>query len=87
MNQDLDQSPFYPMLDSKIYIIEKLMQKRLNKFLEKERCLYNLKFSLRVNCSTNNALMSIIRNIQTNLDDSKYVPGIFVHLKKPFDTS
>ena len=31
--------------------------------------------------------MTIKRNIQTNLDDSKYVPGIFVDLKKAFDTS
>ena len=30
--------------------------------------------------------MSIIKNIQTHLDDSKYVSGIIVDLKKAFDT-
>ena len=31
--------------------------------------------------------MSIIENIQTHLDDSKYVPGSLVDLKKAFDTA
>ena len=30
--------------------------------------------------------MSIIENIQTQLDDNKYIAGIFVNLKKAFDT-
>ena len=30
--------------------------------------------------------MSIIENIQTHLDNSKYVPGLFVDLRKAFDT-
>ena len=33
-------------------IIEKLMYKRLNKFVEQERCFYNLQFGFHVNCST-----------------------------------
>ena len=39
-----------------------------------------------MNCSTNNALVSIIENIQTPLDDRKYVARVFVDLKKVFDT-
>ena len=61
------------------------MHKRL-KFLEQETCFYSLQFGFRLNCSTNNALMSIIENIQTQLDDNKYVAGVFIHLKKAFDT-
>ena len=40
------------------------------------------------NKSTNNALMSIIENtgIQTQLDEGIYCTGIFVDLKKAFDT-
>ena len=30
--------------------------------------------------------MSIIENVQTQLDDNKYVAGVFVDLKKAFDT-
>ena len=63
------------------------MHKRLNKFLQQERCFYHLQFGFRVNFSTNNALMSIIENNQTHLDDSKYVAGVFLDLKKAFDTA
>ena len=40
------------------------------------------------NCivSTNNALMSITEIIQTQLDEGKYCAGVFVDLKKAFDT-
>ena len=30
--------------------------------------------------------MLIIENVQTQLDDNKYVAGVFVDLKKAFDT-
>ena len=30
--------------------------------------------------------MSIIENVQTQLDDNKYVAGVFFDLKKAFDT-
>ena len=36
--------------------------------------------------STNNALMPITENIQTQLDKGKYCAGVFVDLKKAFDT-
>ena len=39
----------------------------------------------RVNCYTNNVFMSIIANIQTHLDNNKYLTGSFVDLKKAFD--
>ena len=58
------------------------MHKRLNKFLEQERSFYNLQYDFHVNCFTNNALMSNIENIQTHLNDGKYVAGVFVDLKK-----
>ena len=51
-------------------IIEKLMHKRLNSF-----------FGFRLNVSTNNALMSITENIQTQLDKGKYCAGVFFDLK------
>ena len=39
-----------------------------------------------MNCSINNPLMSTIENIQTHLDYSRYVAGVFVDLKKALDT-
>ena len=68
-------------------IIEKLIQlRRLSLFLETRNCYYPFKFGFRINVSTNNALMSIVENIQTQLDDGKYSAGVFVDLKKAFDT-
>ena len=67
-------------------IIEKLIHLRLNLFLETRNCYYPFQFGFRLNFSTNNALMSIVENIQTQLDDGKYSAGVFVDLKKAFDT-
>ena len=67
-------------------IIEKLMHQRLNQFLELHNCFYAFQFGFRLNYSTNNALMSIVENIQTQLDNGKFAAGIFVDLKKAFDT-
>ena len=56
------------------------MNKKLNKFLEQET--YNLQLVFYLNCFTKDALMSIIENIQTQLDHSKYVAAVFLDLKK-----
>ena len=61
------------------------MHKRLYSFLETQNCFYPAQFGFQLNLSTNNALMSIIENIQTQLDEGKYCPGVFVDLKKAFD--
>ena len=60
-------------------LIEKLIHLRLNLILETHNFT-------RLNFSTNNALISIIENIQTQLDDGKYSACVFVTLKKAFDT-
>ena len=67
-------------------IIEKIMHQRLNKFLEESNCFYNLQFGFRLNLSTNNALLSITENIQTDLDNGNFAAGVFIDLKKAFDT-
>ena len=67
-------------------IIEKLMHKRLNVFLEKKQIYYNFQFGFRSNLSTNNALLSIVESIQSHLDKNKFCAGVFVDLKKAFDT-
>ena len=67
-------------------IIEKSIHLRLNLFLETRSCNYPFQFGFRLNFSTSNALMSIVGNIQSQLDDGKYSAGVFVDLKKAFDT-
>ena len=66
-------------------IIDKIMHQRLNKFLEEKNCFYNLQFGFRLNLSTNNALLSIIENILTDLDNGNFVVSVFIDFKKAFD--
>ena len=67
-------------------IIEKLMHKRLDFFLEQYNCYYPFQFGFRLNYSTNSALMSIVENIRTQLDNGEFAAGVFVDLRKAFDT-
>ena len=65
-------------------IIEKLIHLRLNLSLETHNCYYLFQFGFRLNFSTNTTLMSIVEN--TQFDDGKYSAGVFLNLKKDFDT-
>ena len=67
-------------------LIEKLMHRQVYSFLEQQNCFYNAQFGFRLSLSTNNALMSITENIQSQLDQNKFCAGVFVDLKKAFDT-
>ena len=62
------------------------MHKRLNIFLEKKQIYYNFQFGFRSNFSINNALLSIVESIQSHLGKNKFSVGVFVDLKKAFDT-
>ena len=45
-----------------------------------------MQFGFCLNLSTNDVLLSIIENIQTDLDNGDFVAGVFIDLKKAFDT-
>ena len=45
-----------------------------------------MQFGFCFSLSTNNALMSITENIQSQLDQNKFCTGVFVDLRKAFDT-
>ena len=50
-------------------ILEKLMQKRLYTFLNKNNVIYNLQFGFRQQYSTSHALINITENIRKALDN------------------
>ena len=50
------------------------------------KLLLQLKFGFRFKISTNNAIMFIIKNIQSSLDLGKFTGEIFIDLRKTFDT-
>ena len=66
--------------------MEKLIHKRLNHFLEQRKVFYALQFGFRLNASTSDALMSITENIRTHLNKNKLTAGVFIDLRKAFDT-
>ena len=67
-------------------IIEKLMHKRLYHFLEVHKILYENQFGFRKNNSTAHSLMDITEKIKESIDSGKFGCGVFIDLKKAFDT-
>ena len=67
-------------------IIGKLMYKRLSEFLEINNVIHSLQFGFRRKHSTADALISLTERIKQTIDDDNYGCGIFIDLKKAFDT-
>ena len=67
-------------------IIEKIMHKKLYSFLESRNVLFKNQFGFRKGCSTVHALMDITEKIKESIDKGKYGCGVFIDLKKAFDT-
>ena len=61
------------------------MFNRVYKFLEDQKCIYNLQFGFRKKHSTNHALIEITEKIRKSIDNKKYACGIFIDLQKAFD--
>ena len=67
-------------------LLEKLMYKRLISFLNVHKILYSYQFGFRENYSTTLALIEITDNILHDLENGKFVCGIYLDLSKAFDT-
>ena len=67
-------------------ILEKLMYDRLISFIDKHNILYKYQFGFRSKHSTNMALSILIDKIVSAIDKGEVVIGIFLDLKKAFDT-
>ena len=67
-------------------IMEKIMHNRLYHFLVVNNILYSKQFGFRKNNSTVNALIKITEKIKEYIDKGKYGCGIFIDLRKAFDT-
>ena len=67
-------------------ILEKLYNDRLDKFLSKYDVLSPSQYGFRSNMSTSRALLGLVEEITNALDNKKYAIGVFVDLKKAFDT-
>ena len=67
-------------------ILEKLIAVRLVSYLEKEDILVSEQFGFRKGINTAHALHTMVENISHALEKKLNVIGIFVDLKKAFDT-
>ena len=84
----LDPNNYRPISLLPIFdkIMEKLMHKQLYSFLNSHDILFENQFGFRKNSSTSFALITIIETIKETIDNKKYGCGIFIDLRKAFDT-
>ena len=68
-------------------LLEKIICVRLKQCLEKHSILYKYQFGFRKNHSTSHALIDVAEYIYKSLDDNKFVFGVYIYLKKAFDTA
>lgn len=67
-------------------IFEKLMKKQLVNFLEQTNFFSRNQFGFRENLNTEAALMNFMDEVYIGLNNGKRVSGIFLDIKKAFDT-
>ena len=67
-------------------IIGTLIYKRLSEFLEINNVIHSFQFGFRRKHSTAYALISLTERIKQTINDGNYGCGIFIDLKKAFDT-
>ncbi len=67
-------------------IFEKLLCRRLLKYLELNNYIYKFQFGFRNKHSTTFALIDCVDNLRYLLDNENYVLGLFVDFRKAFDT-
>ena len=65
---------------------EKLVFARISSYLNRNGLIYKNQFGFRQSYSTTHALMSIVERVSRSLDKKMFACGIFVDLKKAFDT-
>ena len=67
-------------------ILEKVMYKRFINFIENKNILHHSQYGFRQQYSTQHAILDIVNKIQANIDKKEFTCGIFIDLKKAFDT-
>ena len=67
-------------------IFEKLIYSRVTKFVKDCNILYDQQYGFRSKHSTHHAILDIVNTILQNMDNGKFSCGVFIDLKKAFDT-
>ena len=85
-NQEVDNYRPISLLSNIDKIFEKLVYSRLISFLDTHNILSNRQFGFRKKHSTKLALISLTEEIRRALDAGNFSCGVFIDLKKAFDT-
>ena len=67
-------------------ILEKLFYNRLVSFIEKQKLFFCHQYGFRKKCSTEYAVGDMVELISDAIDKNEYSIGLFIDLKKAFDT-
>ena len=67
-------------------ILEKLFNNRLNKFVTNSKILNSCQYGFREGISTYHALVELVNEITNSLNKKKHSIGVFIDLRKAFDT-
>ena len=62
------------------------MYDRMRDFIEKHSLLYSSQYGFRQAHSTQHAILDIVETIQINMGKKLFSSGVFIDLKKAFDT-
>ena len=87
-DDDTDANNYRPIsqLSNFNRIFEKIVFKRMESFIEQKNLLTPSQHGFRKAHSTQHAILDIVNAIQTNMDNRLFSCGIFIDLKKVFDT-
>ena len=67
-------------------ILEKLFCKRLNRFIEKFDLISENQYGFRSARSTSTALLELVEELTSSMDNGNFTVGVFIDLSKAFDT-
>ena len=67
-------------------ILEKNVVKYVLRFLDDNNILYEYQFGFRKHHSTSHAIITLVERVTKALNTGKYIVGVFLDLKKAFDT-
>ena len=67
-------------------IFEKIMYNNVVNFMDKNDTFYKYQFGFRKSHSTQHAIITLVDKISSSLDSGNLIIGVFLDLKKAFDT-
>ena len=74
------------LLSAYIPSLKKIMYNRFKSFYNKHDIFYHKQYGFRDHRSTEHAVLDTVKKIQENMDKGMFSCGVFIDLKKAFDT-